>query len=157
VGSATGGFTDCLLQNGAARVYAIDVSPAELAWKLRSDPRVVQIECNARHLTADSLAAPVSLVVVDLSFISTAKVLAAVASIAGAGADLLILVKPQFELDRARVGRGGIVKDPRLHEEAVARVRAAAERCGLVVPGEAPSRLKGAEGNQEFFLHARKP
>lgn len=157
VGSSTGGFTDCLLQNGAAKVNSIDVSPDELAWKLRTDPRVVQIECNARNLGPETLPEAVGLVTVDLSFISTAKVLAAVAGIAAEGAEFLILVKPQFELEREDVGRGGIVTDPQLHQKAIARVQTAAESCGLQVLRVAPSRITGAEGNQEFFLHARKP
>lgn len=156
VGSSTGGFTDCLLQNGAAKVYAVDVSPEQLDWKLRRDARVVQIECNARNLRPESVPEAVSLVTVDLSFISTAKVLAAVASIVAAGADLLILVKPQFELEREDVGRGGIVTDAALHQKAIARVQAAAENCGLEILRVVASRVTGAEGNQEYFLHARK-
>jgi len=156
VGSSTGGFADGLLQNGATRVYSIDVNPKELAWKLRQDARVVQIQCNARNLRVDSLPEPVTLVTVDLSFISTARVLPAIATIAVLGADFLILVKPQFELERAAVRRGGIVSDPALHRVAIERVHAAAEACGLCVAGVAPSRITGAEGNQEFFLHTRK-
>ncbi len=157
IGSSTGGFTDCLLQKGATRVYSVDVSPKELAWKLRSDSRVVQIECNARNLRGDSLPEPVALVAVDLAFISTAKVLPAIASIAAPGADLLVLVKPQFELEREDVGRGGIVSDPALHRKAIERVEDAARVCGLHALRVVPSRITGAEGNQEFFLHARKP
>lgn len=157
VGSSTGGFTDCLLQNGATCVYAVDVSPEQLAWKLRQDSRVKQIACNARHLRPEMLPEPVALVTVDLSFISTAKVLPAIAQMAMPGADFLILVKPQFELEREDVGRGGIVDDTKLHQRAIERVEEAARECGLSVAGVAPSRITGAEGNQEFFLHARKP
>lgn len=157
IGSSTGGFTDCLLQKGATRVYSVDVSPNELAWKLRSNSRVVQIECNARNLRGDSLPEPVALVVVDLAFISTAKVLPAIAGIAAPGADLLVLVKPQFELEREDVGRGGIVTDPALHRKAIERVEDAARACGLHVLGVVPSRITGAEGNQEFFIHTKRP
>lgn len=157
IGASTGGFTDCLLQRGAVRVYAVDVTTGQLAWKLRNDPRVVLVERNARYLTPADVAEPAALVVLDVSFISAAKVLPAVAELAAAGADLLILVKPQFELDRKDVGKGGIVRDPALHARAVARVRAAAAEAGLAVLGERPSQLPGTEGNQEFFLHLRKP
>lgn len=156
VGSSTGGFTDCLLQHGALRVYAIDVSPEQLDWKLRKNQRVVQIRCNARNLRRELLPESPELVTVDLSFISTAKVIAALASIAGGPAAFLILVKPQFELARGDVGRGGIVRDTSLHERAVERVKTAAIASGLQVKGVAPSRITGAEGNQEYFVYALK-
>jgi 23S rRNA (cytidine1920-2'-O)/16S rRNA (cytidine1409-2'-O)-methyltransferase len=156
-GSSTGGFTDCLLQAGAARVYAVDVNLAQLAWKLRQDARVTGVQRNARYLKPGDIGETAELVTVDLSFISTAKVLPALAPLAGPGAEFLILVKPQFELDRGDIGAGGIVLDPRLHDRAIARVRRAAEAAGLEVLGVRPSRVKGAEGNQEFFLHARRP
>jgi 23S rRNA (cytidine1920-2'-O)/16S rRNA (cytidine1409-2'-O)-methyltransferase len=156
VGASTGGFTDCLLQHGARRVYAVDVSTDQLAWKLRQDSRVVMVERNARYLTAGDLggAAP-EIVTVDVSFISVATILPAVVAAAGSRAEFLILVKPQFELPRAEVGAGGIVRDAALHERAIERVRAAAVAAGLSVIGVHPSRLMGAEGNQEFFLYAR--
>ena len=157
IGASTGGFTDCLLQNGAKRVYALDVNTDQLAWRLRGDPRVLRIEKNARELVAQDLPEPVDLVVADVSFISVIKILAGAAACAKAGADLLILVKPQFELEREDVGKGGIVREKALHEKAVASVRKAVEAAGLQVLGVAPSRLPGAEGNQEYFLHARKP
>jgi 23S rRNA (cytidine1920-2'-O)/16S rRNA (cytidine1409-2'-O)-methyltransferase len=153
-GSSTGGFTDCLLQRGAARVYAVDVTTSQLAWKLRQDARVIPIEVNARFLEAKALPERPSLVTVDVSFISVAKVLPRLAAAAAPGAEFLTLVKPQFELERGDVGRGGIVRDARLHERAIERVRAAAVALGLDVHGVRPSRLPGAEGNQEFFLHA---
>jgi len=153
-GSSTGGFTDCLLQRGAARVYAVDVTSSQLAWKLRQDARVVPIEANLRYLDPKALAERPSLVTVDVSFISVGKVLPRLVSLAAPAADFLILIKPQFELERASVGKGGIVRDPKLHERAVERVRNAAESMGLRVHGVKPSRLPGAEGNQEFFLHA---
>jgi 23S rRNA (cytidine1920-2'-O)/16S rRNA (cytidine1409-2'-O)-methyltransferase len=156
VGSSTGGFTDCLLHQRAARVYAVDVNTDQLAWKLHEDPRVVCIKKNARELKQDDLAENVDLVVADVSFISVKKVLPGLIACAKASADLLILIKPQFELERKNVGKGGIVRDPELHRQAVAGVRRAAELLGLTILGVAPSRLPGAEGNQEYFLHARK-
>ncbi len=156
VGSSTGGFTDCLLQNGAVKVYAVDVSTDQLAWKLREDPRVIRIEKNARSLKAEDVAERVALVVADVSFISVNKVLPGAVACAESGADFLILVKPQFELQREEIGKGGIVRDAALHEKAVASVRAAAEALGLQCLGTAPSKLAGMEGNQEYFLHARK-
>ena len=153
-GSSTGGFTDCLLQHGAARVYAVDVTSSQLAWKLRQDSRVVPIEANIRYLDPKAVLERPSLVTVDVSFISVGKVLPRLATIAAPGAEFLILVKPQFELERGQVGRGGIVRDTRLHERAIERVRAAAESLGLQVKGVKPSRVPGAEGNQEFFLYA---
>jgi 23S rRNA (cytidine1920-2'-O)/16S rRNA (cytidine1409-2'-O)-methyltransferase len=156
VGSSTGGFTDCLLQNGASRVYAVDVNTGQLAWKLQEDPRVVRIEKNARALVAADIAEAAQLVVMDVSFISVTKILPGAAECAAAGADLLVLIKPQFELERKDVGKGGIVRETELHEKAIAKVRTAAEELALKCLGVAPSRLAGAEGNQEYFLHARK-
>lgn len=157
VGSSTGGFTDCLLQRGAARVYCVDVSANQLAWKLRQDARVRVIEKNARFLQPGDVPEPVALVTVDLSFISTAKVLPALAPLAQPGAQWLILVKPQFELERGDVGKGGIVRDAALHRKAVERVEKTAVTLGFTVRGMKPSRLPGAEGNLEFFLHAVSP
>jgi 23S rRNA (cytidine1920-2'-O)/16S rRNA (cytidine1409-2'-O)-methyltransferase len=157
VGASTGGFTDCLLQRGAARVYAVDVNVDQLAWKLRKDTRVIRLSRNARDLRTGDIPEPVDLVVLDVSFISVSKVLPPAVQAAKPGADFLILVKPQFELAREDVGPGGIVSGPALHEKAVASVRQAATQLGLEVLGAHPSRLLGAEGNQEYFLHARKP
>jgi 23S rRNA (cytidine1920-2'-O)/16S rRNA (cytidine1409-2'-O)-methyltransferase len=156
VGASTGGFTDCLLQQGAARVYAVDVNTDQLAWKLREDARVVLIERNARELRSEDIPETVDLVVADVSFISVTRVLGPAASAANDGADLLILVKPQFELAKEMVGAGGIVKDTVLHEKAIESVRRTATTIGLECIGVRPSRLTGAEGNQEYFLHARK-
>ena len=156
VGSSTGGFTDCLLQHGAARVHAVDVNVDQLAWKLRQDPRVIRIERNARELKLTDVDDPIDLAVVDVSFIAVSKVLAPVAAVAKPEADLLILIKPQFELPREDVGPGGIVTDEALHQKAIAAVRHAAQTAGLECLGVRPSRLTGAEGNQEYFLHARK-
>ncbi len=156
VGASTGGFTDCLLQNGATRIYAIDVNTDQLAWKLHEDARVIRIKKNARELTPDDVAEQVDLVVTDVSFISVKKVLPGAYACAKEGADFLVLIKPQFELQRENVGKGGIVRDPKLHESAISSVRTAAEALGLTVLGVSPSHLPGAEGNQEYFLHARK-
>jgi 23S rRNA (cytidine1920-2'-O)/16S rRNA (cytidine1409-2'-O)-methyltransferase len=167
VGSSTGGFTDCLLQNGAAQVYAVDVSIDQLDWKLRQDPRVVKIEKNARYLKPEDVpqspdaTAPTDttmpvFVTMDVSFISVSKVLPAVVPVAAPNADFLILIKPQFELERGEIGKGGIVKDDALHQKAIARVEAAARASTLHLLGVKPSHLPGTEGNQEFFLHARK-
>ena len=155
-GCSTGGFTDCLLQRGARHVYAVDVSTNQIAWKLRQDPRVTLIEKNARYLAAGDLPEPPQLITADLSFISLTKVIPALASVAASGADFLLLVKPQFELDRASVGRGGIVREPELHRRAIERVLESARAAGFSVEGEAVSRVPGAEGNLEFFVHARK-
>ena len=156
VGSSPGGFTDCLLQQGATRVYAIDVNTDQLAWKLRDDSRIVKIKKNARELTPDDVPELVDLVVIDVSFISVTKVLPGATACATANADFLILVKPQFELEREDVGKGGIVRDEALHEKAVASVSQTVESLNLQILGVFPSHLIGAEGNQEYFLHARK-
>jgi 23S rRNA (cytidine1920-2'-O)/16S rRNA (cytidine1409-2'-O)-methyltransferase len=158
VGASTGGFTDCLLQHGARRVYALDVSSDQLAWQLRKDPRVVLVERNARYLRPSDIDnAAVEIVTVDVSFISVATILPAVVAAAGSHAELLILVKPQFELPRGDVGAGGIVRDASLHERAIERVRVASVAAGLSFAGVRASRLAGAEGNQEFFIHALGP
>lgn len=156
VGSSSGGFTDCLLQRGAARVYAVDVTVNQLAWKLQKDPRVIRVGRNARELNAIDVPEPVDLVTLDVSFISAGKVLAPAVALARTGAEFLILVKPQFELGRGDIGKGGIVREPHLHEKAIERVKEAAVKTGLEVAGMRPSRLQGAEGNQEFFLRARR-
>jgi 23S rRNA (cytidine1920-2'-O)/16S rRNA (cytidine1409-2'-O)-methyltransferase len=156
VGSSTGGFTDCLLQRGARKVFAVDVSIDQLDWKLRQDARVAKVERNARYLHAEDIGEAPSVVVMDVSFISVTKILPAVVAIAPAGADFLILIKPQFELEKRDVGKGGIVREASLREKAVERVRAAAGEAGLEIVGVQPSRLTGVEGNQEYFLHARR-
>jgi 23S rRNA (cytidine1920-2'-O)/16S rRNA (cytidine1409-2'-O)-methyltransferase len=156
VGSSTGGFTDCLLQHGAAKVHAVDVTIDQLDWKLRSDARVQTHELNARHLRAEDIGEPIELATIDVSFISVAKILSAVVAAAGPIAEFVILVKPQFELEKSAVGKGGIVRDEAARERAVEQVTSAAVSAGLEVFGSRPSRVKGAEGNQEFFLHARR-
>jgi 23S rRNA (cytidine1920-2'-O)/16S rRNA (cytidine1409-2'-O)-methyltransferase len=156
VGSSNGGFTDCLLQNGARRVYAVDVTIDQLDWKLRRDPRVIPIEGNARYLRAEDLGEAAELVTVDVSFISLAKILPAIVRVAANAAVFLILIKPQFELEKRDIGKGGIVREPQLHQKAIDRVASAASALGLEIAGVLPSRITGAEGNQEFFLHAKR-
>ena len=156
IGASTGGFTDCLLQRGAARVYAVDVNVGQLAWKLQQDPRVIKIERNARELQAREIAEPIDLAVIDVSFISATKVIVPASNALKPNADLLVLVKPQFELPKQVIPSGGVVTDRELHAKAVEKVRAAATVAELDVLGVAPSRLPGAEGNLEYFLHARK-
>jgi 23S rRNA (cytidine1920-2'-O)/16S rRNA (cytidine1409-2'-O)-methyltransferase len=153
IGASTGGFTDVLLRRGAARVYAIDVGRGLLHWRLRSDPRVVVIErVNAREL--ESFPEPVSLIVVDLSFIGLEKVLPALRR-ASPEAEVVALFKPQFQVGRGEVGKGGIVRDPEAVEAALRRIREWCAANGYSVQGEAPSAVTGAEGNQEIFLHLR--
>ena len=155
VGSSTGGFTDCLLQRGAARVYAIDVGTAQLDWKLRNDPRVVVREqVNARYLSREQVPESVDLAVCDVSFISITMILPALADLLASHAEMVILVKPQFELERQQVGKGGIIRDPALHLQACRRVEQAVQTLGFHAQ-VVPSPVLGAEGNQEFLLHAR--
>jgi len=155
IGSSTGGFTDCLLQRGAALVYAIDVGTAQLDWKLRNDPRVIVHEqVNARYLGRDQVPEPVDLAVCDVSFISITMILPVLPSLLADSAEMVILVKPQFELERHQVGKGGIIRDPALHHQACQRVEEAVQRLGYgseIIP----SPILGAEGNQEFLLYAR--
>jgi 23S rRNA (cytidine1920-2'-O)/16S rRNA (cytidine1409-2'-O)-methyltransferase len=157
VGSSTGGFTDCLLQRGATRVYAVDVGTNQLAWKLRSDPRVVSMEkTNMRSVTRKQIPEPVDLVVCDASFIALATVLPAALALAGPGADLAALIKPQFEVGKGRVGKGGIVREPELHREVVDSVVAwLGAQPGWTVRGVTDSPITGADGNKEFLVGAR--
>jgi 23S rRNA (cytidine1920-2'-O)/16S rRNA (cytidine1409-2'-O)-methyltransferase len=153
VGASTGGFTDCLLQRGAAHVVALDVAYGELDFRLREDPRVtVKERVNARALEPAELPYPPELVVVDVSFISLAKVLPAVLAACAASYDCLAMVKPQFEVGRERIGKGGVVRDPALRQAALDGVAAAARASGAVVRGAAPSGLEGPSGNRETFL-----
>jgi 23S rRNA (cytidine1920-2'-O)/16S rRNA (cytidine1409-2'-O)-methyltransferase len=156
IGASNGGFTDCLLQHGASRVYSVDVNISQLAWKLQQDPRVIKIERNARELRVEEIAEPVDLAVVDVSFISATKILVPAAAVLKPNADLLVLVKPQFELPKQDIPVGGVVTDPELQRKAVEKVRIAATVAELEILGVTPSRLPGAEGNLEYFLHARK-
>ena len=155
IGSATGGFVDCLLQRGAARVIAVDVGAGQLDWKLRQDPRVrLLAHANARYLRWEQIGEQVDLITMDVSFISATLILPALIPFARPGTRLLLLVKPQFEVGKGRVGRGGIVRDAGLHREAVERVRECAARLGFENFRVLPSAVLGAEGNQEFFLAA---
>lgn len=156
VGASTGGFTDCLLQRGARRVYALDVGSGQIHYRLRKDPRVVVMEkINARNLVPGMIPEPVSLATVDVSFISLRLVLPSLAKLLPEVADLLALVKPQFEVGRREVGKGGIVRDPELHRRVIAEILSAGEAQGLRPRGVCLSPLPGAEGNREYFLHFR--
>jgi 23S rRNA (cytidine1920-2'-O)/16S rRNA (cytidine1409-2'-O)-methyltransferase len=157
VGSSTGGFTDVLLNRGAANVYAVDVGTNQLAWKLRQDPRVIVHEqTNARTLDGSIIPEPVDMVVCDASFISLSKVLESPLKLAKAGAKLVALIKPQFEAGREEVGRGGVVRDPAVHERVCAEAKAWVESQGWAVLGITPSPITGPEGNVEFLLGAEK-
>ena len=157
VGSSTGGFTDVLLQRGAAKVFAVDVGTNQLAWKLRQDPRVVVHEqTNARYLTDAIVTEPVDIIVCDASFISLAKVLDTALDFARPGGRLLALVKPQFEAERGEIGKGGVVRDPAVHERVCAAVVAWLEGRGLSVAGVTPSPITGPEGNVEFLIAATR-
>lgn len=156
VGSSTGGFTDVLLTRGATRVYAVDVGTNQLAWKLRTDPRVLVLEqTNARALDATHIPEPVDIIVCDASFIALAKVLDVPLMFARPGAWLVALVKPQFEAGRAEVGKGGVVRDPAVHARVCDAARAWVESRGWRVSGITPSPITGPEGNVEFLLAAR--
>jgi 23S rRNA (cytidine1920-2'-O)/16S rRNA (cytidine1409-2'-O)-methyltransferase len=156
IGSSTGGFTDCLLQHGAARVYAIDVGTGQLDWKLRNDPRVIVHEqLNARYLSGNEVPEPIDLAVCDVSFISITMILPVLPNLLAKGAGMVILVKPQFELERHQVGKGGIIRDPALHQQACRRVEDAVKKLGFQTE-IIPSPVLGAEGNQEFLLYARR-
>jgi 23S rRNA (cytidine1920-2'-O)/16S rRNA (cytidine1409-2'-O)-methyltransferase len=156
VGASTGGFTDVLLRRGAASVIALDVGRGQLDWRLRCDARVLVKEgVNARALTPDDVPYRVTLVAIDVAFISLRHILPALPPFLEPGADVVALVKPQFEAGREDVGAHGIVSDPAIHEAVIARVTDAAAACGLARVAMAPSAITGATGNQEFFLHLR--
>ncbi|HWL35259.1 MAG TPA: TlyA family RNA methyltransferase [Frankiaceae bacterium] len=155
-GASTGGFTDVLLRRGAAHVVAVDVGYGQLAWSVRSDPRVTVLDrTNVREITLDEVGEPVDLVVADLSFIALAKVVPALRGIATPEADLVLMVKPQFEVGKARVGQGGVVRDPEVRADAVRLVAAAGAEVGLGVMGVTASPLPGPAGNVEYFLWLR--
>jgi len=156
IGASTGGFTDVLLRGGAESVVALDVGRGQLDWRLRNDPRVIVREgVNARSLTAADLPHRVALVVIDVAFISLRQILPGLPRWLESPADVVALVKPQFEAGREEVGRRGIVSDPSVHEAVIARVTAAALEAGFERAGMTPSPITGATGNQEFFLHLR--
>jgi 23S rRNA (cytidine1920-2'-O)/16S rRNA (cytidine1409-2'-O)-methyltransferase len=153
-GASTGGFTHVLLTRGAARVYAVDVGYGQLDAGLRNDPRVVVLErVNIRYLAADAIPEPVDLATLDLSFISLTLVLPKILEFLTPQGEILALVKPQFEVGKGQVGKGGVVRDPQLQEAAVQKVAAAAAALGLKVSPAFPAPLKGPKGNQEYFLH----
>ncbi|MET0239653.1 MAG: TlyA family RNA methyltransferase [Sphingobium sp.] len=158
VGSSTGGFTDVLLTRGAARVYAVDSGTNQLAWKLRTDPRVIVHEqTSARILTPDHIPEPVGIIVCDASFISLIKVIERPLTFAAPGALLLALIKPQFEAGKAEVGKGGVVRDPAIHARVCAEVETWIAAQGWQVGGIVPSPITGPEGNVEFLIMAQKP
>ncbi len=152
-GASTGGFTDCLLQRGAAKVYAYDAGRGQLDWRLRNDPRVESREgVNLRHAEEVGVADRIDLAVCDVSFISVTQILPTLAAILAADGEMVVLIKPQFEVSRGQVGKGGIVRDPALHDAACGRVREAVERLGFQTE-IIPSPILGAEGNREFLLY----
>jgi 23S rRNA (cytidine1920-2'-O)/16S rRNA (cytidine1409-2'-O)-methyltransferase len=158
VGASTGGFTDVLLSGGARRVYAVDVGRGQLAWRLREDPRVIVLErTNARHLTPSQVPEPIDLVVCDASFIGLETVLPAALALAKPDARLIALIKPQFEVGKGRVGKGGVVRDPALHQEVCERIAQwLAGPMGWTVLGITESPIQGPEGNREFLIAARR-
>ena len=157
IGASTGGFTDVLLQRGAARVVALDVGHNQIDWKIRTDPRVLVLEgVNARYLTPDQLPADArrfALVTIDVSFISLRHILPVVPPLLDEGGHVIALVKPQFEAGKADVGKGGVVRDERIHARVIDEVTEAARQAGLERQGMEPSPITGTEGNQEFLLH----
>ncbi len=153
VGASTGGFTDCLLQNGAARVYAVDVGYGQLAWKLRQDPRVAVIErTNIRHMQTDAIPESVDLATIDVSFISLKIVVPAVAGFLKNGARILALIKPQFEVGKDQVGKGGVVRDANLHTRVIQSLTAFFVELGFLSQPVIPSPILGPKGNREFFI-----
>jgi 23S rRNA (cytidine1920-2'-O)/16S rRNA (cytidine1409-2'-O)-methyltransferase len=158
VGASTGGFTDCLLQHGARRVVALDVGHNQLAWRLRTDPRVeVREGANARHLRAEDFKELFDLITMDVSFISATKILPALVPLLKEGGRLVVLVKPQFEVGKGEVGKGGVVRDPLQHARVVEEVSACARALGLRVRGVTESPVTGADGNREFLALYEKP
>jgi 23S rRNA (cytidine1920-2'-O)/16S rRNA (cytidine1409-2'-O)-methyltransferase len=157
IGASTGGFTDCLLQRGAIKVYALDVGHNQLDWKLRSDRRVVVIEgLNARHLRFEDIGETVDLITLDLSFISLTLVLPALKPVEKAATKVLCLIKPQFEVGKGQVEKGGLVTDPKKHEQVIQKIRSAAESLGYSVEGVTESPILGADGNKEFLMALRR-
>jgi 23S rRNA (cytidine1920-2'-O)/16S rRNA (cytidine1409-2'-O)-methyltransferase len=156
VGASTGGFTDCLLQAGAASVVALDVGYGQLHWRVRSDERVTIVErTNFRHVSPEAIGAPFDVVVMDVSFISVALLAGKLAAVGRRGTDYLLLIKPQFEVGKGDVGRGGIVRDPDLHRAAINVAGVALEKAGIGVLGAVPSPIMGTKGNREFLVWGR--
>jgi 23S rRNA (cytidine1920-2'-O)/16S rRNA (cytidine1409-2'-O)-methyltransferase len=157
IGASTGGFTDCLLQRGAKKVYAVDVGQGQLAWKIRNDPRVVVLEkLNARFLSREHIPELVDLCVIDVSFISLTLILPRAFELISPDGVVLALIKPQFELQRKDVGRGGVVRDPALHEKAQQKIVNFARNANYQAVGLVPSTITGTNGNQEFFICLRR-
>jgi 23S rRNA (cytidine1920-2'-O)/16S rRNA (cytidine1409-2'-O)-methyltransferase len=157
VGASTGGFTDCVLQKGAKKVYAIDVGYGQLAWKLQQDQRVINLERrNIRYLKREEVSEKADLIVVDTSFISIEKFLPHLVGFLKEGGDLLCLIKPQFEVGKGEVGKGGVVRDGNLHQRVVDRISQFSQGLGLTVGGIIESPLLGPKGNKEFFIHLKK-
>ncbi len=154
IGASTGGFTDCLLKKGAEKVYAVDVGYGQLAWELRQDPRVVVMErTNARYLTADDFDGPVDLAVIDAAFISLKLLIPPLLQLFRGQVSILALIKPQFEVGRGKVGKGGVVRDPALHEEVINEIVNFSKTLGLQSRGVAPSPILGPKGNKEFLIY----
>lgn len=157
IGASTGGFTDCLLKSGAAKVYAVDVGYGQLDWKLRNDPRVIVKEkLNARYIKPDDIGEPVDIVVIDVSFISLKMIIPPALALLKPGGVLVALIKPQFEVGKGEVGKGGIVRDETKHREVVDKITEFVKSLGLGVLGVIPSPIEGAEGNKEFLIAAVK-
>jgi 23S rRNA (cytidine1920-2'-O)/16S rRNA (cytidine1409-2'-O)-methyltransferase len=157
VGASTGGFTDCLLQQGAERVYAVDVGYGQLAWKLRQDPRVVVIErTNVRHMPADAIPDPVDLIAIDVSFISLKIVVPTIVRFLKPAASILALIKPQFEVGKGQVGKGGVVREPELHQQVIADLSDFFNTIKLKPAAVCSSPLLGPKGNREFFILLRQ-
>ncbi len=158
VGASTGGFTDCLLQHGARRVYAVDVGYGQLAWKLRQDKRVVSMErTNARHLKPDDFSKPIDIATIDAAFISLKLLVPAIRPCLKPGASIVALVKPQFEVGKGQVGKGGVVRDPRLHDRVIGELEAFFRSQRFEVLGVCVSPIKGPKGNREFLMHLQAP
>ena len=158
IGASTGGFTDCMLQNGAAKVFAVDVGYGQFAWKLRQDPRVVCMEkTNIRYVTPEQIGEPLDFASVDVSFISLTKVLGVAYDLLKNGGQMVCLIKPQFEAGRQKVGKKGVVRDPKVHEEVIASVLSFATKIGFAVDALDYSPIKGPEGNIEYLVCIHKP
>lgn len=157
VGASTGGFTDCLLQYGVKKVYAVDVGYGQLAWNLREDDRVINLErTNIRELSREALADLPDLAVIDASFISLDKVLPATLALLAQQSDIIALIKPQFEVGKGRVGKGGVVRDPELHHQVIEKIKLSAQQLGCSVIGVIASPILGPKGNREFLIHLNR-
>ena len=154
VGASTGGFSDCLLQHGALKIYSVDVGYGQFAWKLRQDPRIIVMErTNARYLTTEDFAEPIDFAVIDASFISLKLLIPPLLPLFQGNTSILALIKPQFEVGRGKVGKGGVVRDPALHQEVIDEIGAFSETLGLESMGTTPSPILGPKGNKEFLIH----